>query len=163
MPQHEIIDVTLTLTRNPAKPYLPRDTGKLRWIVLHHSAGPATQTPEEIARYHVQHNGWSGIGYNYLIYQNGKIYKTRPIGVIPVCVENHNTESVCICFVGDFTAHPPSVDALDAGAWLIGLLRQSYPQVQGVRGHKEMPDQATSCPGPAFDVISYRAQLGVPA
>ena len=46
MPEpHQIIDLTLNLPRNPAKPYVLRETGKIRWIVLHHSAGPVTQRP----------------------------------------------------------------------------------------------------------------------
>ncbi len=159
--KHKITDLTLTLPRNPNNPFSPRDTAPIRWIVLHHSAGPPNQGLESMARFHIEKRGWSGIAYNYLIYKDGKIFKTRPIGVIPACVKGHNDESICICFVGSFSTNPPSAKAIAAGLWLTHLLRNAYPQITGIRGHKEMPDQVTSCPGATFDLARYRAQAGL--
>ena len=148
MPEdYQIVDLTLTLPRNPDSPYTPRDVASIRWVVLHHSAGPADQTPESIARFHIETRGWSGIAYNYLIYEDGRIFAARPLDVVPACVKGHNEESLCICFVGDFSTRPPSPTAIAAG----------------VRGHREMPDQATPCPGAAFDLVGYRAQAGMTA
>src|SRR2546427_820264 len=150
---YQIVDLTLTLPRNPRSPYTPRDVASIRWIVLHHSAGPADQTPESIARFHIETRGWSGIAYNYLIYEDGRIFAARPLDVVPACVKGHNEESLCICFVGDFSTRPPSPPAIAAGVWLTHLLRNAYTQIVGVRGHREMPDQATPCPGAAFDLV----------
>jgi len=160
---YQIVDLTLTLPRNPRSPYTPREVASIRWIVLHHSAGPADQTPESIARFHIETRGWSGIAYNYLIYEDGRIFAARPLDVVPACVKGHNEESLCICFVGDFSARPPSPTAIAAGVWLTHLLRNAYTQIVGVRGHREMPDQATPCPGTAFDLVGYRAQAGMTA
>src|SRR5207302_2228057 len=104
MPEdYQIIDLTLTLPRNPNSPYTPRDMASIHWIVVQHSAGPADQTPESVARFHVETRGWSGIGYNYLVYEDGRIFAGRPLDVLPACVKGHNEESLCICFVGDFS------------------------------------------------------------
>lgn len=105
--KHKITDLTLTLPRNPSNPFTPRDITAIRWIVLHHSAGPSNQTPESMARFHVEKRGWSGIAYNYLVYNDGRIFKTRPISVVPACVKGHNDESICLCFVGNFTKSAP--------------------------------------------------------
>ncbi len=164
MPEdYRIIDLTLTLPRNPDRPYTPRDVAAIRWIVLHHSAGPTDQTPESIARFHIQVRGWSGIAYNYLIYEDGRIFAARPLDAVPACVKGHNEESFCLCFVGDFSTVPPSPTAIAAGVWLTRLLQNAYPQVLGVRGHREMPDQTTPCPGASFDLVGFRAQSGMPA
>ena len=62
MPEdYQIIDLTLTLPRNPNSPYTPRNMASIHWIVVHHSAGPPDQTPETIARFHVETRGWSGM------------------------------------------------------------------------------------------------------
>src|SRR2546425_338525 len=99
MPEdYQIVDLTLTLPRNPDSPYTPRDVASIRWIVLHHSGGPADQTPESIARFHIETRGWSGIAYNYLIYEDGRIFAARPLDVVPACVKGHNEERLCICF-----------------------------------------------------------------
>jgi len=162
MPEdYQIVDLTLTLPRNPDSPYTPRDVASIRWVVLHHSGGPADQTPESIARFHIETRGWSGIAYNYLIYEDGRIFAARPLDVVPACVKGHNEESLCICFVGDFSTRPPSPTAIAAGVWLTHLLRNAYTQVAGVRGHREMPAQATPCPGAAFDLAGYRAEAGM--
>lgn len=94
----QIIDLTLTLPRHPTKPYVPRNLVRLRHVVWHHSGASHEQTPEAIARYHIEtdalaEGGASGIAYHYLIYDDGRIYKTRPIGVIPACVAGHNTQA----------------------------------------------------------------------
>lgn len=155
MPQ--ITDLTLTLPRNPLRPYMRRDVSTLEWVVWHHTAGtdnpstpdiePEVISPEAIARYHVRVNGWSGIGYHYLIYRDGAIYKCRPIGVIPACVDGANTKSVCLAFVGNHDVRPVSRIALASAVWLTDLLMNAYPSLRGVRGHGEFPGQNTACPG----------------
>lgn len=150
----EIKDLTLTLPRNPlpSRQYVQRDDSLLKYVVWHHTAGPQDQTPEQIARYHISHRpeaptGWSGIAYHFLVYMDGTIYKVRPIGVIPACVGGHNTESICVCYVGDFSILKPTQIAVAAGMWLTAVLLRAYPSLTSVRGHGSMPDQATQCPG----------------
>src|SRR5216117_2473729 len=95
MPEdYQIIDLTLTLPRNTNSPYTPRDVASIHWIVVHHSAGPPDQTPESIARFHVETRGWSGIGYNYLVYEDGRIFAGRPLDVLPACVKD-TTRRAC--------------------------------------------------------------------
>lgn len=167
-----IIDLTLTLPRHPGKPYHRRDVERLQWVVWHHTAGtdnpstpdfePEIIPPEAIARYHITTNGWSGIGYHFLIYQDGTIYKVRPIGVIGACVGGSNTGSVCIAFVGNYELRPPAAIMLASGIWLTTTLLAVYPTLLGVRGHGEMPAQATACPGAHLKtaLLQARSQEG---
>src|SRR5207249_9808531 len=101
------------------------------------------------------------ISYNRLIYTHERIYARRRLALLPDCVKGHNEESLCICYVSDFSTLPPSRTAIAASIWLTRLLRNAYPQIIGLRGHREMPDQATPCPGAAFDLAGYRAQAGM--
>src|SRR2546426_11512421 len=112
---YQIVDLTLTLPRNPRSPYTPRDVASIRWIVLHHSAGPADQTPDSIARFHIETRGWTGISYNYLIHQDGRLFAAPPLHVVPPGVYGRYEETLCICFVGDFSNRSPSPTATDAG------------------------------------------------
>ncbi len=156
-----IVDLTLSLPRG--KPYAPRPLEGVDTLAVHHSAGPKEQTPEQIADFHVRVRGWSGIGYNYLVYDGGEVYKVRPVGVYPACVMGHNARVICACLVGDFTAAPPSDAAVRSLLELAGLLRAAYPRLAALRGHREMPNQATACPGAAFDLDALRLRAGWPA
>jgi N-acetylmuramoyl-L-alanine amidase len=152
-----IVDLTLTL---PHRRFYPRDAKKSRWLVYHHTAGPETQTPEAIARFHLK-KGWAGIGYHYLIYSNGAIFKTRPIGAVPACVDGHNTESLCVAWVGNLSKKQPSPAMWAAGIWLGRLLRKSYPLIKGAKGHGQIPGQATECPGTKVNLAVLKTALEV--
>src|SRR5947199_9533291 len=100
MPEdYQIIDLTLTLPRNPNSPYTPRDVASIHWIVVHHSAGPAVQTPETIARLHVETRGWSGIGYYYLVYGDVRAFPGRRLDVLPGFGRGHQHVSHCCGYV----------------------------------------------------------------
>ncbi|MBI2600039.1 N-acetylmuramoyl-L-alanine amidase, partial [Candidatus Daviesbacteria bacterium] len=50
-----------------------RDLSQVNFLAIHHTAAPDTQTPEEIANYHIQNNGWGGIGYHFVITKDGTV------------------------------------------------------------------------------------------
>lgn len=89
-------------------------------MIVHHSAGSNnisdyTQAVRDIYIFHTQENGWSDIGYNYLVAPDGVIYAGRDPGsgeqdqVIGAhfCGSNSNTMGVCL--LGNYeTAEPES-------------------------------------------------------
>lgn len=157
-----ITDLTLELPRNPQVPFVERPLSALRWVAVHHTAGPWNQSARSIAEYHIRPRpgapkGWSGIAYHYLVRRDGMVEKVRPVRFIPACVGGHNTALVCVAFVGSFQAARPSEEAWQAAEWLAALLRKEYPTILGVRGHREFEGQATACPGRAFDLDAFRA------
>src|SRR5438552_19045283 len=116
MPEdYQIIDLTLTLPRNPNSPYTPRDMASIHWIVVHHSTGPPDQTPETIARFHVETRGGSGIGYNYLVYEDSRIFVGRPLDVLPACVKGHNEGEPVHLLCGRLLDPPPIADGHRGG------------------------------------------------
>jgi len=91
--------------------------------IVHHSAGTNSSSDwpavvRSIWDYHVNTNGWSDIGYNWLIDPNGVIYQGRgwingddEVQGAHFCGTNSNTMGVCL--LGNFEETTPSSDALD--------------------------------------------------
>ena len=69
----ELRDLTDRLPRKPG--YRSRPRLAIRYIVVHHVGGGVNRdyTALEIARYHVDANGWPGIGYHFLVHPAGQI------------------------------------------------------------------------------------------
>jgi len=117
----------------------------VNYLVVHHSDSGDVPAAE-VDRWH-QGKGWLGIGYHFLIRENGSIEGGRPENVIGAHTLNYNSQSIGICLAGDFMKDKPTVAQMDALVGLLGLLRGKYPQAKIVR-HGEL--QATSCPGNLF-------------
>ena len=92
-------------------------------LVIHHTA-TSNLAPNPLAvvrsiwNFHVFANGWSDIGYNYLIDRTGNIYEGRAggndvIGAHFICAN----EGTCgIALIGTFVAKGPSPDARASSA-----------------------------------------------
>lgn len=136
----------------------PRDRTYDEWsagvtLVVHHTAGsrPRSELQEReemrsIQRSHFA-NGWSDIGYNYVIMPSGRVYEGRGYGIRGAHTLNHNTRTIGVSFAGNYDEHKPSRAQLRAYRQLVQRLRQHGAFITRVRGHKQMPDQATACPG----------------
>src|SRR5690606_21800431 len=85
------------------------DPGPEKRVVIHHSFRPALDpnaTPEEeraavraIERFHVENNGWAGIGYNWLVAPSGRIYEGRGWKFRGAHAGPVNGESIGICLL----------------------------------------------------------------
>jgi len=82
---------------------------KISLIIIHCSAvGPnQTSSAKEIDRWH-KAQGWSGIGYHYVIRRNGQIEWGRPEEQVGAHCKNHNKHSIGICYEGGLAPQPPS-------------------------------------------------------
>lgn len=113
---------------------------------------------DEIRRWHVDGNGWSDIGYHYVIRRSGELELGRPVAKMGAHAKGHNGDSIGICMVGgisengdpdaNFTAHQyHELEELNES------LSRHFPITDTV-GHRDI--SAKSCP--CFDVKSF---LGV--
>lgn len=139
-------------------------------IIIHHSATENsitnyTDLVRSIYVYHTQINGWSDIGYNYLIAPDGSIYAGRDPGdefyedeVLGAHFCASNTGTMGICLLGTYNETGPTYEALHALNQLISwksakdslwpLGQNSHPLNQHlavVAGHRH--GCATLCPG----------------
>lgn len=73
----------------------------IREIIIHCSATPEGRnyTVEDIRRWHRQ-QGWSDIGYHYVIYRDGTIHEGRNVDIAGAHCVNHNAHSIGICYIG---------------------------------------------------------------
>ena len=123
-------------------------------IVVHHTATPPYTTWQTIAEYHVNTNGWSGIGYHTGVDADGNISLLGDLDSQRAHVAKRNHELVSISLIGNFTdGEPPLLQQhglLDAIAWL----RAVYGDIP-VLGHREaaLLSDPTSCPGNALFAI----------
>ncbi len=118
-----------------------------RQIIIHHSASPDVSALD-IHHWHLN-RGWSGIGYHYVIRENGTIEEGRPLRTIGAHAGpkvNHN--SIGICLTGNFNNHYPTDDQIFALVELINWLKDYYGSDLEVLKHKDVG--ATSCPGDLF-------------
>ncbi len=103
----------------------------VRMGVVHHSVTgngySAAEVPaiiRSIQAYHMDGNGWSDIGYNFVVDRFGRIWEGRGGGIDRAVVGAHaggfNTGTVGVMLLGDFTNAVPSAAALDAAGRVIG-------------------------------------------
>ncbi len=125
--------------------------GSTRYIILHHRAGEGGA--DSIHQGHLN-NGWAGIGYHFYVRKSGEVFKGRPIGTVGAHTVGKNSESIGVCFEGNFEkdAEMPTVQ-LQSGRELITYLKNLYPKAE-VKRHCDFG--ATACPGRnfPFDKIS---------
>lgn len=133
-----------------------------RRFVLHHTAYPVTDAVKKLRgqaswkaamrharaaqRLHRHIRGWNDVGYHYLIDWEGRILEGRPLDRLGAHVERHNTGSVGIVLMGDFSRQKPTAQQLAAAKallrWLSWELKLSPKHIAG---HHHM--KFTACPG----------------
>lgn len=116
-----------------------------KYIIIHHMAG--TGSADDVHRIHVN-KGWTGIGYNFFVRLDGKIYRGRPIDKAGAHTTNYNSVSVGICFEGNYETTKTMPEAQKkAGKELVSYLKGLYPSAV-VKKHRDL--NSTACPGKHF-------------
>ena len=121
-------------------------------LVLHH-AEASKCTVQDIHSWHLN-NGWSGIGYHYFIRKDGSVYRGRPDGAIGAHCQGSNTNTLGICFEGNYMKETMPTAQYNAGIDLIKYLIGKYVNLP-IYGHKEL--LATECPGANFPLADFKA------
>ena len=137
---------------------------KIEKIIIHCAATPEGRDikMETIKSWHVKGNGWSDIGYHYVIELDGTIKEGRPMHRSGAHTKGHNANSIGVCYVGGIdndkkpkdTRTEAQREAMDE---LIGLLSNDY-KTATIHGHNEF--SAKACP--SFDVAKEYGKINVP-
>lgn len=140
----------------------------VKYLAIHHSASPDTQTPVEIANYHINNNSWGGIGYHFVISKEGIAYYVGDIATARANVANLNDQVIGICLIGNFTeGRVPTSEQIDSVHKLCDFFINNYANLANlnswdvVMGHKELPGQATACPGDDWPAWKQKIVSGV--
>ena len=122
---------------------------KTNYIVLHHAAASKCSA-DDIHRIHLN-NGWAGIGYHFYVRKDGSIYRGRPIDTVGAQTYGYNSQSIGICFEGNFEQETMTDAQLKAGREIVAYARNYYPNAKIVR-HRDL--NSTACPGKNFPYAS---------
>ena len=120
-------------------------------IILHCSATTEGRdvSTEDIRRWHVRSNGWSDIGYHFVVELDGTVKAGRPVERSGAHVKGRNRKSIGLCYVGGLgrdgkTAKDTMNRAQEQSMLnLITTLRGVYGNVP-VTGHNKYA--AKACP-----------------
>lgn len=135
---------------------------KIDKIIIHCSATPEGRavTVETIRGWH-RKQGWSDIGYHYVIYLDGSVHEGRPLEAIGAHTSGENLHSVGICYVGgcDKNMKPKDTRTAEQEAALVELVKRLKERFPGatVHGHNEYA--AKACP--SFDVQKWIKEAGL--
>jgi len=124
-------------------------------IVLHHSGASADQTVEQIHNYHINHNGWIGIGYNFLVDKNGNVYAGRGIGYVGAHCKGYNETSIGICAIGNMENDEMPAAQKAGIIKLVKGIKSYYLSITTINGHRELA--ATDCPGKNYPIEEIKA------
>ncbi len=143
----------ITETKLNFSSLMPRKSTKR--IIVHHAATNGDVTAQTVHGWHLN-NGWSGIGYHYLIRTNGEIQRGRPEHAIGSHVAGANSDSIGICLAGNFSKQVPSTAQLGALVDLVHYLQGRYGSIP-VIGHSDAGP--SECPGKFFPWPQLRQML----
>lgn len=115
-------------------------------IVLHHAAAKVCSV-NDVHSWHLA-NGWAGIGYHFLVRKDGSVHEGRPVETIGAHASGANSDSIGICFEGNFEIEQMGATQKEAGAELVTHLKKLYPSIETVGKHKDYC--STACPGRYF-------------
>lgn len=116
-----------------------------RRIILHHAAAISCGA-STIHKWH-KANGWAGIGYHFVVRKSGTIERGRPEWALGAHASGSNSDSIGICFEGDFTSEQMNDTQQTAGQQLISWIKSKYG-ISKVQKHSDVC--STSCPGKNF-------------
>ena len=132
---------------------LKKSSRKIDEIIVHCTATKEglDYTVDDVRRWH-KNQGWSDIGYHYLVLLNGCVCEGRDVDIAGAHCSGHNTHSIGVCYVGGIdsdgktakdTRTPEQRERL---LKLLKELRQIYPNAK-IHGHRDFASKAC----PSFD------------
>ena len=145
-----ISNIIKELPVHPTKRYGHRNLSRVHTVVVHHSASGRNVTAANMASYHVNHHGWPGLAYHYVIAPDGNVYKCNPISMLTYHAKGGNTSGIGVCCLGNFEVHDVPDAQYQALDDLITGIMVAMPQVVNVIGHRQVKGASTACPGARF-------------
>lgn len=123
-------------------------------IIVHCTATPEgrRETVESIRLMHKQ-QGWSDIGYHYLVYIDGSVHNGRNVDIIGAHCSGYNAHSIGVAYVGGCDKKMKEKDTRtdaqkNALVKLLKDLRKVYPKAK-IYGHRDLDKKGKACP--SFD------------
>ena len=127
-------------------------------IIIHHTHNPEL-TVRSTHEMHINRFKWAGIGYNYFIEKDGRVFEGRGM-YVGAHAKFHNNKSIGIALAGNFDVALPTKQQLDSLSQLTIEFMNKYDiEPQKVIGHREIAGVDKTCPGELFDMDKFRDEL----
>ena len=122
---------------------------KTDMIVIHHTGNPTDDdlSANEINASH-QAQGWTCIGYHYVIRKNGIVEEGRPHWTVGAHAYGENSHTIGIHMCGNFEIGEPTSEQIESLAMLLANICSDYGlpiDREHIKGHREL--MPTACPG----------------
>lgn len=145
-----LVDLRNKLPVHPDRKYNRRHLSQIDTIVVHHTAGPVTQTPFDIADYHTGANhicdaGCPGIAYHFLMDRSGMVYQVNDLETVSYHVSGANTKSVGISLIGNYSEIQPTRTQRKRLKQIIRHVEREVGQKLALTAHRDYKN--TECPG----------------
>lgn len=134
------------LQKHPEKVYRKRDIRNIKSLTFHHTASDTLTSVDDIAKYHVEYNDWSGIGYHGVIKRDGTFVMTNTIETLSYHNKGENSTSIGIVFMGNYEKYELNEAQIEAAKYISKALDIVF-DFEEIRGHKDAPGASTLCCG----------------
>ena len=146
----------------------------VKYLVVHTEGAPRNRdgSAASMHAYH-QKRGWSGIGYHFVIRQNGRVERARPLNRQGAHVQGANHMALGICCSGNGDLADFTAEQKRSLVGLIHHLRSEFP-VTEVVGHRPLVDKliaagtldrrfrtGKTCPGTRVSMQELQELIGV--
>lgn len=139
---------------------------KITMLVIHCSATRCNRrySVQQLYHDHVEVNHWRFIGYHFYVLRDGRVEATRPLERMGAHAKGFNAHSVGICYEGGLDEEGRPADTRTpeqkkAMARLVVQMKQQFPTIEEVLGHRDLPGVQKSCP--CFDAVALKGLLQV--
>ena len=129
---------------------------EIKQLIVHCSYTPPGMDigAASIRRWHVQGNGWSDIGYHYIIRRDGTVEEGRPVENQGAHCLGQNSDSIGICLIGGMSekgyGYLPEFNFTGAQMFFLGslvekLLNRYELDKSDCHGHNEYSNKECPC------------------
>lgn len=127
-------------------------------VIIHHTAEDGWDV-YKTHEFHQKGRGWSGIGYNYFIEEDGTVYEGRGLH-IGAHAKGYNSETIGVCMSGNFDIYHPTARQINSLHVLCqALMKQFSLSTADILGHRELESVTKTCPGLYFSMEELRNAL----
>lgn len=164
----KLVDERMTIAGDSYYWYqVDENLSRLKYLVIHHSVTADTATPNDLARMHMNSNGWDGIGYHFVITKDGVIHYVGDLGTWRANVGGMNDKVIGVNLIGDFRFGKVPTEAQYKAANVLYREFVADGRFPGIKGpsalkfHREL--NATQCPGDVDKnkILNYTAPYKV--
>jgi hypothetical protein len=133
-----------------------RRIGVVHAIAIHHSvsdddvwAGNDVASVQAVFTWHTEGLGWPGIGYHWMVGDDGTAYYVGDMGEQRAHVYGRNSELIGVCLLGNYQRVEPPTKQIEGTAALIRAIRRHHNRNLPYAGHRDLALQGsgTACPG----------------